>query len=69
MADKVVSGVAVDYVGMKVRVKYNDSSLNSDRIIRLCAGRTRFVHVCAAFNCIYFAADRKQLVTSRLACL
>ena len=35
--EDVISGLAVDYVGMNVRVKFDDSKLNIDRIIRLFA--------------------------------
>ena len=52
VADDVVSDVAVDYVGMGVRVKFGDSMLNSGRIIQLFVGRTRFTQFCAGFNCI-----------------
>ena len=49
---KDTSDVAVDQVGMDVRVKFCDSTLNSGWIIHLFAGWTSFTHFCAVFNCI-----------------
>ena len=43
-ARDVVSGVAVNYVGMDVPAKFGDARLNS--------GRTRFTHFCTVFNCL-----------------
>ena len=40
---------------MDVPAKFGDSVLNSSRIIRLVAGRTRFTHFCAVFNCNFAA--------------
>ena len=40
-AGDVMSGVAVDYVGMDVNIKVGDSTLNRGLIIRLFADRTR----------------------------
>ena len=66
VASDFISGVAVGYVRMDVLVKLDDSRLSSGRIIRLFAGRTRFMHFCAAFNFL-FAAGRKQLIISYVA--
>ena len=50
MADDV-SDEAADSFGVDVRVKYDDSALNSDRVIRLFVDRTHFTHFCAVFTC------------------
>ena len=50
VAGDVVSGVAVDWVGLDVCVRFGHSRFNRGRIIRLFAGRTHFAHVCAVFN-------------------
>ena len=47
VVDDVISAVAVDWVGVDVPVKFGDSMLNSDRIMRLFVGRTSFSDFCA----------------------
>ena len=47
-----ISDVAVDQVGMDVRVKFGNSILNNGRIIQLVTSHTSFTHFCAVFNCI-----------------
>ena len=51
MADDV-SDEAVDSFGVDVRVKYDDSALNSDRVVRVFVDRIRFTHFCVVFTCI-----------------
>ena len=68
LAGEVVSGMTVDWVGLVVRVKFGDSTLNSDRIMLRFAGRTGFTRVCAVFNCI-FCNQSKKLVMSYLVWL
>ena len=63
-AGGVMSGVAVQQVGLDVRVQYGASKLNSGRIISLFAGRTRFTHFYAVFNCILQPTGNQQLATS-----
>ena len=52
VADDVIFCAVEGDVGMDVSVKVLDSTLNSGRIIRLIADRTRFAHFCAVVNCI-----------------
>ena len=52
VSDNVISGAAVGWVGVDVRVKFDDSTLNSAELFDSLAGRTRFAHFCAVFNCI-----------------
>ena len=52
VADKVIPGGAIDYADMDARVKFGDSMINNDQIIRLVVGQTRFTQFCAVFNCI-----------------
>ena len=60
----VISGAVIEWVGMDVRVEFGASRLNSDRIIRLVAGLTRFyAHTCSVY--LHFTAlQQKQLVVS-----
>ena len=53
VAGGVISGMAVDGAGADIRVTFGDSTLNNGLLIRLLAGRTRFTHFCAVFNCIW----------------
>ena len=50
-------------VGVDVRIKFDYSSLNSGRNIRLFTSGCVFTHFYAIFNCI-FAADRNQIAMS-----
>ena len=43
--------VAVDLVGMDVRVKFVDSALDKGLIIKLVTGWSRFTHLHAVLNC------------------
>ena len=65
-AGDVISGRAVESVGMDVRAKFRDSRLNSDQIIQLF-GRPDLYHALLCSILLHFAADRKQLVRSYLA--
>ena len=55
-----ISDVAVDKVGMDVRVKFGDSMCKSDRIIQFCRPHPFWALLCSIE--LNFAADRKQLV-------
>ena len=53
VACDVISGVAVDKVGLGVYARFGDSRLNSSRIIRVIAlPDPFFAHFCAVFNCL-----------------
>ena len=53
VAGDVISGVAVDYVGLDVRATFGESGFNSSRNILLFDGPASFTrHFCAVFNCI-----------------
>ena len=60
-AGAVISCVALDYVSIDAIANFGESVLNSGRMIRLLADRTRFAHFCAV---LHFAAYRKELVIS-----
>ena len=47
VAYDVISNVATEYAGVDVRVKFDDFTLNIDRIIQLC-----FTHFYAVFICL-----------------
>ena len=51
VADDIISSLPIYSVGIGVLVKFDDSSLNRGIIIRLVAGRSRFTHLHAVFNC------------------
>ena len=58
----VISSVTVDYVVVDVRATFDESGLNSGRIILLYAGRTRFTrHFCPVFCCILQPIGSSQL--------
>ena len=46
---------------MDIHVKFGDSTLNSGRINRLFAGRTRFTHFCAVFNCVWQPTESSDI--------
>ena len=50
-ASDFISGVAVTYANVDVRLKFADSWLNKGRIIRLVADWFRFTHLHAVFSC------------------
>ena len=53
VAGDVISSVAVEYIGMDVRVTFGESGLNSGRIIGLFEGPYPFyARSCPVFNCI-----------------
>ena len=49
IAGDVISGVAVDWVGMDLFLEFGEARLNTNRIIGLIAVQTRYTHFCAVF--------------------